>query len=314
MKKQKGLVGILIGLVLLLVIGNPYFVSAQYPGIGFGTLNEKFKDEKDQIKDLSKEEKKAAKQALKEKKTALKQKAKQEKEEIKAKEKEGWELTFLDNFNGEELDPTKWKHAPEWPRQGGAGQWSDDEAFLNGEGQLIIQVSEKDGKYYSGAVRTRDLFEQTYGYYEIKAKIPKTEGYWNAFWLMTDGVHTVGNDGRDGTEIDIFESPFAKDGDYIQHAMHWDGYEQYHRSAGQVAHVPGIYEGFHTFALEWNPDEYIFYIDGQETWRTNAGGVSQVPAYMKITAEVGGWAGNIKNATLPSQMEVEYVRAYKKKD
>ncbi|WP_274365125.1 glycoside hydrolase family 16 protein [Paenibacillus thermotolerans] len=232
------------------------------------------------------------------------------KEETMGVKKEGWRLTFEDQFDGETLDAAKWAHAPEWVRKD--GQWSNEEAFLDGKGQLIIQISERDGKYYSGAVRTRGLFEQAYGYYEIRAKIPKEEGFWTAFWLMSDTVGNVGDGGRDGTEIDIFESPFAKKGDYIQHALHWDGYEQDHKSAGKEAYVPGIYEGYHTFALEWNADEYIFYIDDQETWRTNAGGVSQVPAYMKITAEVGDWAGNIKNAALPARLEVDYVRVYER--
>ena len=226
--------------------------------------------------------------------------------------KEGWFLTFEDNFEGAELDLEKWEHAPEWIRKD--GQWSHQEAFLNGSGQLIIQVSERDGKYHSGAIRTRGKFEQTYGYYEIRAKIPKEEGFWTAFWLMSDTVSQVGNDGRDGTEIDIFESPFARKGDLIQHALHWDGYGREHQSAGKVAYVPNLYEGYHIFGLEWNEDEYIFFVDGIETWRTNAGGVSQVPAYLKITAEVGDWAGDVRNASLPAQLEVDYVRVYQRKD
>lgn len=246
--------------------------------------------------------------ASKQEKKELKEKKKREIKEIKEKEKDGWKLTFVDNFEGEKMDPTKWAHAPEWVRKN--GQWSNEEAFLDGKGQLIIQVSERDGKYYSGAVRTRDLFEQAYGYFEIRAKLPKQEGFWDAFWLMSDGAGQVGDDGRDGTEIDIFETPFADD--YFQHALHWDGYEEFHRSAHEVVHFPGLYEGYHTFALEWNEKEYIFYTDGQVTWRTSAGGISQEPAYMKITAEVGDWAGDIKRATLPAQMEVDYVRVYER--
>lgn len=224
-------------------------------------------------------------------------------------EKEGWQLTFEDTFEGESLDLEKWSHSPEWERQD--GYWSDDEAFLDGEGHLIIQVSERDGKYYSGAVTTRDKFEQAYGYYEMRAKLPKEEGFWSAFWLMTDGAHDVGNDGRDGTEIDIFETPFAyRNDDTISHALHWDGYEEDHQSADKSPHIPGIYEGFHTFALEWNEDEYIFYVDDKETWRTSAGGVSEVPSFVQITAEVGGWGGNVENANLPDQLMVDYVRVY----
>lgn len=233
-------------------------------------------------------------------------------EAIHPSQSDEWIVTFEDSFEGTQLDDSKWEHAPEWERKD--GQWSNDEAFLNGEGHLIIQTNEVDGQYYSGAIRTRDLFEQTFGYYEIRANIPKEEGFWTAFWLMSDGVHNVGEEGRDGTEIDIFETPFASRGDIIQHALHWDGYEEHHRSAGKQANVPGIYEGFHTFAVEWNEDEYVFYIDGEETWRTSEGGVSQVPAYMKITSEVGEWAGDITHASLPAQLIVDYVRVYERND
>ena len=71
-----------------------------------------------------------------------------------------------------------------------------------------------------------------------------------------------------------------------------------------------IYEGFHTFSLKWTEDEYVFYVDDKETWRTSAGGVSQAPAYLKITAEVGDWAGNITNAQLPDYIMAYYVRVY----
>ncbi|MDD2630508.1 MAG: glycoside hydrolase family 16 protein [Limnochordia bacterium] len=230
-------------------------------------------------------------------------------EVVDPKHKPGWRLTFEDDFEGDRIDLTKWSYLPNWKRHD--GYWSPEEAFLDGEGHLIIQVNEREGTYYSGAVATRDRFEQAYGYYEIRCQLPKEEGFWTAFWLMTDGVQQLGNEGRDGTEIDIFESPFSKE-DRIQHALHWDGYGPEHRSAGYAPYIKGIYEGFHTFALEWNVDEYIFYVDGKETWRTSAGGVSQVPSYLKITAEVGPWGGDIRRATLPAQLVVDYVRVYER--
>lgn len=51
-------------------------------------------------------------------------------------------------------------------------------------------------------------------------------------------------------------------------------------------------------------------MDGKETWRTKAGGVSQVPEFMKLSDEIGSWAGDIKKATLPDQFLVDYVRVY----
>jgi beta-glucanase (GH16 family) len=69
-------------------------------------------------------------------------------------------------------------------------------------------------------------------------------------------------------------------------------------------------QGFHTFSLLWLPDEYVFYVDAKETWRTRAGGVCQAPLYIKLSDEVGSWGGDIRKAQLPDRFLVDYVRVY----
>ena len=118
----------------------------------------------------------------------------------------------------------------------------------------------------------------------------------------------VGNEGRDGTEIDIFEKPWLDD--RVQQTLHWNGYGKFHKSKGKVVKAPGVMDGWHAFGLWWKPDEYVFYIDGKETWRTNAGGVCQAPEYIKLSDEIGNWAGDIKKAKLPDAFLVDYVRVY----
>jgi beta-glucanase (GH16 family) len=98
--------------------------------------------------------------------------------------------------------------------------------------------------------------------------------------------------------------------DRVQHALHWDGYGEAHRSKGEVATVPGVMDGFHTFALFWKAEEYVFFVDGKETWRTAAGGVCQVPLYIKLSDEIGKWGGDITMAKLPDRFLVDYVRVY----
>ena len=71
-------------------------------------------------------------------------------------------------------------------------------------------------------------------------------------------------------------------------------------------------DGFHTYAVAWSPDEYVFYVDGVETWRTKAGGVSQVPAVLRFTIEFSeGWNGKIQEAKLPDHFIIDWVRVYK---
>lgn len=226
-------------------------------------------------------------------------------------------LTFEDEFNGTELDSEKWEHCPEGKRQDTDNYWQDDMAYLDGEGNLIITMSwdEENERHPSGAVRTKGKFEQTYGYFEIRCTVNTIPGYWTAFWLMGDSVMSEMNGGRDGTEIDIFETPFC-DTSEVQNTLNWDGYGSQHKALGNVTNVPGLYNGdYHTFALLWTETEYVFYCDGKETWRTDAQkarGTCEVPLYLKISAETGTWAngGNIDNALLPDIMKVDYVRVY----
>jgi hypothetical protein len=96
----------------------------------------------------------------------------------------------------------------------------------------------------------------------------------------------------------------------VQHTFHWDGYGKDHESEGKVVRVPGVMKGWHTIGLLWLPEQYVFYVDGKETWRTKAGGVSQVPEYMLLSDEVGPWGGDIRKAKLPDAFLVDYVRVY----
>ena len=215
-----------------------------------------------------------------------------------------WKLVWHDEFEGTTLDASKWD-IPEYKRQG--GYWSRKAISLDGKGHLVMSVLKEDGKILDGCVRTKGKFEHAFGYYAARIQLQKQPGHWTAFWLFNTCVKP-GNDGRKGTEIDIYEKPWLDD--RVQQTLHWGGYGKGHKSEGKVVKVPGVMEGWHTFSLLWLPDEYVFYVDGKETWRTKAGGVCQVPLYIKLSDEVGNWGGNIAKATLPDAFLIDYVRAY----
>ncbi|MGQ9730808.1 MAG: glycoside hydrolase family 16 protein [Candidatus Zipacnadales bacterium] len=221
-----------------------------------------------------------------------------------------WDLVWNDEFDGRELDESKWEIPPDAPRRD--GWWMQQAIRLDGKGHLVISTLKDGDRWVDGCVRTRGKFEHTFGYYVARIKLQTQPGHWSAFWLYNHSVGKVGDEGRDGTEIDIYEKPWLDD--RVQHALHWDGYGEHHKSTGKVVSVPGIMEGWHTFALWWSPEEYIFYVDGQETWRTTAGGVCQVPLYIKLSDEIGTWAGKIAQAKLPDAFLVDYVRVYDSKE
>lgn len=217
-----------------------------------------------------------------------------------------WELAWSDEFEGETVDPAKWDVMGDWKRRDGF--WVKEDAYLDGQGHLVLRTNKDGDRYTCGAVRTRGKFEHRYGYWVCRCKLPTQPGHWPAFWLHGDTVGKVGDGGRDGTEIDIMEKPWREDRNTQN--LHWDGYGKEHRHVGTTFMVPGLSEGFHTFGLYWTPDEYVFYVNGQETWRTRGGGVSQVPQYAKLTEEIGKWGGDIADARLPDHFVVDYVRVY----
>jgi len=216
-----------------------------------------------------------------------------------------WKLVWSDEFDGPRLDKSKWD-VPEYRRKG--GWWSRKAVSLDGKGHLVLGTLKDGDRFLDACVRTRGKFEHAFGYYVCRARLQRQEGHWTAFWLYNDCVGRIGDEGRDGTEIDIFEKPWRDD--RVQHTLHWDGYGKAHKSQGHVARVPGIMEGFHTFGLWWSPEEYVFTVDGKETWRTNAGGVCRVPLYLKLSDEIGDWAGDIRKAALPDEFLVDFVRVY----
>jgi alpha-L-fucosidase len=218
-----------------------------------------------------------------------------------------WKLAWSDEFNGTQIDQSKWEIMGDWKRRDGF--WVKDDSYLDGKGNLLLRTKKDGDRYTSGAVRTRGKFEHKFGYWVCRCKFPTQEGHWPAFWLMGNEVGRVGDEGRDGTEIDIMEKPWRQD--KTTQNLHWDGYGKAHKSAGTgELLIPGLSKGFHTFGLYWTPEQYVFYVDGKETWRTSAGGVSQAPEYAKLTEEIGKWGGDITKAELPDYFVVDYVRVY----
>ena len=217
-----------------------------------------------------------------------------------------WKLIWHDEFDGGKLDETKWNRLGDWKRRD--GDWVKDDSYLSGKGTLLLRTQKNGDRYTCGAVNTQGKFEHAFGYYVARCKMPSQPGHWPAFWTMCSGVGKVGNDGRDGTEIDIVEIPW-RDGK-VTFNLHWDGYGKDHKSVGTQTTIPALTNGFHDYALLWTPQEYVFYVDSQEVWRTKAGGVSQVPEYLKLTEEIGKWGGDIATAKLPDYFEVDYVRVY----
>ena len=258
-------------------------------------------------------------------------------------------LVWSDEFNGTELDRSKWGYSW-WITERKGGYWHEDMVSVK-DGNLVIRAEyleeplpnyyENSGVdmpeykpgWYTGKVTTRDKYEQTYGYFEVRCILPAATGMWSAFWMMNEGVYNVNNSGEDGTEVDVFESFYYKDNwwgnDAISTGIHYDGYGEGHHgeAVGKMFVANNPYEEYNTYGVEWNENEYIFYINGVETGRTSTGGVSKNPEYLLLSCEFAGENGvqhsdrhgtgkidKTPEENWPAEFKVDYVRCYQYKD
>ncbi len=218
-------------------------------------------------------------------------------------------LTLDDEFDGERLNTKYWLPCPEQERQDIGGRWKNGLYEIK-EGNLWLWAKiDEDGTPVSGAVRSYGLFEQAYGYYEARMMFPRTTGFWAAFWMICGDMVAGDGTGTNGSEIDIIETGECPRR-AVNHAVHCNGYGPECKSISEIVRDESLYEGWHTYALEWTPEEYIFYIDGKETWRTTGYGVCQRPGYLKLTTEFGSWAAPIVPEELPDCARFDYVRVY----
>ena len=229
----------------------------------------------------------------------------------------GYELVWHDEFDGTELDATKWRHRGLGARRGGTVV--EDAVSMDGQGHLLITTTILDSShYYVGMIGTQETFNTTFGYFECRAKFGKGVP-WNSFWLQCPTAYQPGPPKETGAEIDIFEFTGHKHsflGYDVPHNIHWVDKNGNWQHWGSHNAVINDIDGYHTIAVEWTPDWYIFYVNGVFTHIATKG-VSHVDEYIILSEEPRFWEDlpdSIRNgATVQDTFFVDYVRVYQKK-
>ncbi|MGQ7869764.1 glycoside hydrolase family 16 protein [Sunxiuqinia sp. sy24] len=241
-----------------------------------------------------------------------------------------YELVWSDEFDYEGLpDSSKWSYDTEGNEWG----WGNDEEqyytrrrLANSEvknGKLhITAINEiyKGHKFTSARLITKGKGDWLYGRIEVCAKLPEGRGFWPAIWMLpTDWEY--GNWPASG-EIDIMENVGYMP-DTILATAHTQAYN--HKIGTQRSDtivVPSCYNEFHLYQLEWEPDQYKVFVDGEHffTFKNEGTGPNEWPYdkrfHLLLNVAVGGtWGGahGIAPDIFPRSMEVDYVRVYQKK-
>ena len=223
-------------------------------------------------------------------------------------EKNGYHLVWEDNFDGTKLDTTKWSLRCLGPRRIG---YNDASMVKIANGKLMLSYDIKGDSIIAGMIGTQHKFENSYGYYECRAKLQQGIGPWSAFWIQSPLIFNGSDPGKYGTEIDIFEYFKELGKNTLTHCLHWAYGANMKSSEQMVSHLKGLSEGYHTFGLEWTKDKYSFFIDGLK-YHEQSIGISHINEYIILSMEIPDKLQALKNACAPDTFFVDYVRVYTK--
>jgi beta-glucanase (GH16 family) len=252
-----------------------------------------------------------------------------------------WKLVWNDEFNGKNLDDSKWT----------VDVWqafkvnSEDQAYTKrnknirlSDGKLVIEAHKEkyeNAEYTSGRIHSQGKGDFLYGKAEIFAKLPAGQGTWPAIWMLPSDPYKYStsckpNEDWQGSttcdawpnsgEIDIME--------HVGHAMgtvwgtvhnkayYWVNWEQRKSSILKK----NLDQEFHLYSLEWTPEYihifldnnlYFTYVNENTGWKAWP---YDHPFHLILNIAVGGnWGragGPIDDSIFPVRMEIDYVRVY----
>jgi beta-glucanase (GH16 family) len=232
-------------------------------------------------------------------------------------EPDAWERTFSEDFDALDVSArgpgTRWTAHTPWNGDFGDARFMDPVEgfpFTVKDGTLRIEARKSaTGAWQSGLLSSSDPsgggFKQQFGYFEVRARLPRGEGVWPAFWLTSRGE-------AGGVEVDILEHYGHAPQRYTAAFHIWNRKEP-SKSTHQHQWVdvpPGsLSTGFHTFGALVDRERIRYFFDRREAWSVPTPKEHTLPLTILVNLALGaGWP--IVNTPNPSVMEVDYIRAW----
>ena len=237
-----------------------------------------------------------------------------------------WRCTFDDEFTGSRLDPRRWAvvRTNQYGFHTGPECYVDDGRHVRVSGGTLVLTATRGGScpttrspYESGMVNTLGRFAQRYGRFEIRARLPATQGVQPALWLYPQRT-SYGPWPRSG-EIDIAEIFGRSDGSVSPH-LHYLGLGGVRARPGAACHVTDPGGSMHVYGVTWTPASIVFDYDGHRcfaaSWTPAPPLVAPAPFDRPFAVELelalGGLTSPAPTAStrLPVAMQVDYVRVW----
>ena len=221
-----------------------------------------------------------------------------------------YELTFADEFNNG-FNTSVWNDHIWYESSNPTKNYTVEDGKLK-----IWPQRDANGRFFNRTIDTDGKYYQTYGYFEIEAKLPVGKGTWPAFWLFN-------HIGDRRPEMDVMEA-------YAGGAAPW-GYNDANGIAHPTAYAPTVWKGpnelvgtrqydtgtdlsagFHKYAVKWEPNKQTYYYDGREVLVLNT--TFNDPMYLMLDLWYGSASGTPDDSTPQGKQnsyEVNYIRAWR---
>ena len=272
-----------------------------------------------------------------------------------------WQLVWSDEFDGPRIDRSKWGIEVDCWGGGNNERQCYTASARNAaieDGQLVITArrqratgpalpkalrtagtdpnAQVSRDFTSARLTTKGKAAWRYGRIEVRASLPQGQGIWPAIWMLPE-ADTYGRWAASG-EIDILEAvnlgvpcaacPGGRESTILG-TLHFGGVWPANAQASTEVPAPEVLGGFHTFAIEWQPDRIVWQIDGRayaerrahEWWSAGSaapGAPFDRPFHLILNLAIGGklpetrGLGGVSDADFPKRLAIDWVRVWQK--
>lgn len=248
----------------------------------------------------------------------------------------GWKLVWSEEFNSGQLDETVWSRVPR-----GTANWDDTQDPVDSrllewrDGTIVLKGIVNDNPADTAKYLTTGIYSKNKHVFSaagkkaqrivVRARLQRATGAWPAIWMMP---YEGGVQWPYGGEIDIME---RLNHDTIAYQTVHTAYTHYRHPELKHGGIGAIDpDGYNEYGVDIHPDSIVFHINGHHTFTYKhdttlpevASGnlpaeMDQFPFwhdwYLLIDQQLGGnWVGPVDPKDLPVEMEVDWVRHYRK--